>query len=145
MIEMLGVLAIIGVLSVGGLLGYSQAMQRHRVNEIINQISYIVQNTRNLFRTQQNLYGELSFSNSGSMSDTNNPNRSIVDKAKIFPTALVKNDYKNLFGGDIKYFASGRFSESDGKAFILSFRNIPQEACIELATRDWQTDWALQQ
>lgn len=77
------------------------------------------------------------------MSDTNNPNRSIVDKAKIFPTALVKNDYKNLFGGDIKYFASGRFSESDGKAFILSFRNIHQEAYIELATRDWQSGLGL--
>ncbi|MBO7333238.1 MAG: type II secretion system protein, partial [Alphaproteobacteria bacterium] len=30
MIEMLGVLAIIGVLSVGGLSGYTMAMNRHR-------------------------------------------------------------------------------------------------------------------
>lgn len=55
MIEMLGVLAIIGVLSVGGMVGYSKSMERYRVNETINQISYIVQNTRNLFRTQPNL------------------------------------------------------------------------------------------
>ena len=44
MIEMLGVLAIIGVLSVGGIARYSKAMERYRVNETINQISHIVQN-----------------------------------------------------------------------------------------------------
>lgn len=98
MIEMLGVLAIIGVLSVGGIAGYSKAMERYRVNETINQISYIVQNTRDLFKTQPNLYGALDFDYNKAMSDTNSPNRQLADKAKIFPTSLVKNDYKNLFG-----------------------------------------------
>jgi len=32
MIEMLGVLAIIGVLSVGGIAGYSKAMTKYRIN-----------------------------------------------------------------------------------------------------------------
>lgn len=98
MIEMLGVLAIIGVLSVGGIAGYSKAMERYRVNETINQISYIVQNTRDLFKTQPNLYGALDLDYNKAMSDTNSPNRQLADKAKIFPTSLVKNDYKNLFG-----------------------------------------------
>ena len=39
MIEMLGVLAIIGVLSVGGIAGYTQAMKKYRANEITNTIS----------------------------------------------------------------------------------------------------------
>ena len=39
MIEMLGVLAIIGVLSVGGIAGYTTAMRSHRANEIINGVS----------------------------------------------------------------------------------------------------------
>ena len=34
MVEMLGVLAIIGVLSVGGIAGYSLSMRRHRANGI---------------------------------------------------------------------------------------------------------------
>ena len=34
MVEMLGVLAIIGVLSVGGIAGYSLAMRRHRANGV---------------------------------------------------------------------------------------------------------------
>ena len=36
MVEMLGVLAIIGVLSVGGIAGYSLSMRRHRANTIID-------------------------------------------------------------------------------------------------------------
>ena len=36
MVEMLGVLAIIGVLSVGGIAGYSLAMRRHRANGIVD-------------------------------------------------------------------------------------------------------------
>ena len=35
MIEMLGVLAIIGVLSVGGIAGYSKAMEQFKVNKAI--------------------------------------------------------------------------------------------------------------
>ena len=45
MVEMLGVLAIIGVLSIGGILGYTIAMTRHRTNEILNgvlQRAYLV-------------------------------------------------------------------------------------------------------
>ena len=39
MVEMLGVLAIIGVLSVGGIAGYSLSMRRHRANQIVNLMS----------------------------------------------------------------------------------------------------------
>ncbi len=38
MVEMLGVLAIIGVLSVGGIAGYKSAMQSHMANEINNNL-----------------------------------------------------------------------------------------------------------
>ena len=139
MIEMLGVLAIIGVLSIGGIAGYSKAMERHRVNESVNQISHIVQNTRNLFINQPKIYGALDFNNGTYMSVVNYANHQLAEKTQIFPTSLMKNDYRNLFGGEIKYFADGRFTKDDGKAFILEYYSIPQEACIELATRDWQS------
>ncbi|MBQ8869984.1 MAG: hypothetical protein IJ019_01245, partial [Alphaproteobacteria bacterium] len=49
MVEMLGVLAIIGVLSVGGITGYSKAMQKHKLNkhlltmnELINNVSLYI-------------------------------------------------------------------------------------------------------
>ena len=42
MIEMLGVLAIIGVLSVGGIAGYSKAMEKFKINKTINEYSYLI-------------------------------------------------------------------------------------------------------
>ena len=36
MVEMLGVLAIIGVISIGGIAGYTYAMDRHRANELLD-------------------------------------------------------------------------------------------------------------
>ena len=42
MIEMLGVLAIIGVLSVGGIAGYSQAMEKFKINKTIEQYNYLI-------------------------------------------------------------------------------------------------------
>lgn len=35
MVEMLGVLAIMGVLSIGGIMGYSYAMDKHRANQTL--------------------------------------------------------------------------------------------------------------
>lgn len=43
MVEMLGVLAIIGVLSAGGLVGYSKAMFRHKVNQTIDIFQNVLQ------------------------------------------------------------------------------------------------------
>ncbi len=47
MIEMLGVLAIIGVLSIGGIAGFSKAMYKHKLNKQAEQISHIIQEVDN--------------------------------------------------------------------------------------------------
>ena len=57
MIEMLGVLAIIGVLSVGGIAGYSKAMTKYRINKTIEQITLIAGNVRTFFASQGNYVG----------------------------------------------------------------------------------------
>lgn len=41
MVEMLGVLAIIGVLSIGGIAGYTLAMNRYRANEALQAASLV--------------------------------------------------------------------------------------------------------
>ena len=40
MVEMLGVLAIVGVLSVGAIAGYTVAMKKHRANEMLDRVSH---------------------------------------------------------------------------------------------------------
>ena len=42
MIEMLGVLAIIGVLSVGGIAGYSKAMEKWKINRASEDFNYMI-------------------------------------------------------------------------------------------------------
>ena len=42
MVEMLGVLAIIGVLSVGGIAGYSKAMAKFKTSKALDQVSTTV-------------------------------------------------------------------------------------------------------
>lgn len=46
MVEMLGVLAIIGVLSVGGIAGYRIAMEKYKINEVINAMNMVVMQSR---------------------------------------------------------------------------------------------------
>ena len=58
MVEMLGVLAIIGVLSVGGIAGYSHAMRRHRANGVADTISKFALISYNLCQ-QKVLSGEI--------------------------------------------------------------------------------------
>ena len=39
MVEMLGVLAVIGVLSIGGIAGYTLSMRRHRANQVLDVVN----------------------------------------------------------------------------------------------------------
>ena len=39
MVEMLGVLAVIGILSIGGIQGYTYAMNKYRANNILNELN----------------------------------------------------------------------------------------------------------
>ena len=48
MIEMLGVLAIIGVLSVGGIAGYSKAMEMYKMNKVIDEYCKEITNVEKL-------------------------------------------------------------------------------------------------
>ncbi|HBO49355.1 MAG TPA: hypothetical protein DD619_00955 [Alphaproteobacteria bacterium] len=42
MIEMLGVLAIIGVLSIAGIAGYSKAMEKWKIDKLVEDYSYLI-------------------------------------------------------------------------------------------------------
>ena len=126
MIEMLGVLAIIGVLSVGGIAGYSKAMTKYRINKTADQVSQLAQGIRTLYASQKN-YSSL--------------NDEVIKKAHLAPEEMYEatgsNNLVNPFGGYVYVGAFGKNNTDDRKAFAIGFHNIPQEACIDLATQDW--------
>ncbi len=125
MIEMLGVLAIIGVLSVGGIAGYSKAMRQYRLNKTIEQITLIAGNVRAFFAPQRNYEGLTTGSDTGIK---------IIKKAKLVPDEMWNNNktaLENAFGGEFEIMQLG------DKSFMMAFTSIPTEACIEILGQDW--------
>ena len=139
MIEMLGVLAIIGVLSVGGIAGYSKAMAKFRSNKTIDQVSHIVANTRILFGSQRD------YSGLGTGQNATTTAKDVIGKAKLLPDEMISGDgtqgkdwkFTNAYAGSVAMLPTGRLIAGDNKAFVVVFTGIPQEACIDLAAQDW--------
>ncbi len=72
MIEMLGVLAIIGVLSVGGLAGYSKAMAKYKTNKMIEEYNSIVFNLVENYASLLKSYSTTTSKNSELYTDAKN-------------------------------------------------------------------------
>ncbi len=145
MIEMLGVLAIIGVLSVGGIAGYSKAMMKYRINKTIEQITLIAGNIRTFFAPQGNYDGvKCSCDSSGCTGSSDGDGCPIIKKAKILPDEMLTVDANgkitsiiNAFGEKVDLGNVGKNSSGDGKGFYFYYVNVDEEPCIELATQDW--------
>ena len=67
----------------------------------------------------------------------------IHKKAKIFPDEMITvtdgkiMSFTNPFGGGVELFAANKAKRGDYQAFSIEYYDLPQEACIELATYDW--------
>ncbi len=136
MIEMLGVLAIIGVLSVGGIAGYSKAMMKYRINKTIEQITLIAGNVRTFFAPQRSYDSASNFT--------------VLKKAKIVPNEMWTTfsdeggsweGIEIALGTELGLLSDQKSTSSNTPdAFVFSIDGIPQEACIEIATMDWQAN-----
>ena len=137
MIEMLGVLAIIGVLSVGGIAGYSKAMNKYKTNKVADNVSMIVTNIRTLYAQQNNFKGLT--------------NETAVDMG-VVPDELVASSggLQNAFLGPVYIHAAdaagldanGADNGGDDKAFVVIFGGLSKEACVTLATNDWGSGYS---
>lgn len=137
MVEMLGVLAIIGVLSVGGIAGYSKAMLKYRINKTISDVTFIAGNVRAFFATQKGFSGL----NSGTAAGI-----SLLKKANILPQDIISDELQTCpYVADHKSYLLNAWGDVmrvvayNSSSFVISLHSIPTSACIELATHDWQT------
>ncbi|MBO6282248.1 MAG: hypothetical protein J6N49_06975 [Alphaproteobacteria bacterium] len=131
MIEMLGVLAIIGVLSVGGIAGYSKAMTKYKTNKVVDQMTMIVTNIRTLY-AQQTTYNGLN--------NVNAINMGVIPDE--MGTDASTGNLVNAFAGPVfishAKLSSNTVTDPNGdKAFVLTYSGLPREACVTLATGDW--------
>lgn len=133
MIEMLGVLAIIGVLSVGGIAGYSKAMGKWKVNKISEEYSFVL---HGLIEHLDSLKYINSTSNTFGLVDT-------LQASAITPTSWKKKDNLRIYdsnGNPIAIFSrnnilgfsvniGGYRKNDDGKTLAEGFS---KQTCLAL-------------
>ncbi|HCU59322.1 MAG TPA: hypothetical protein DIC64_05005 [Alphaproteobacteria bacterium] len=137
MVEMLGVLAIIGVLSAGALAGYSKAMFRHRVNQTIDIFQGVLQR-----------FAELEQKGIGQGAE-------IFGADNIIEYGLMKNCQKfndeEYYGGESCKLQIGRFDADfkdstegyvEGEFYI---RFSDSKSCMAFLSAGWENavplDW----
>jgi type II secretory pathway pseudopilin PulG len=148
MVEMLGVLAIIGVLSVGGISGYSKAMAKFKLTKAQDQISMLLMNIRTAFATSPSYAGL----NNG------NADAFAIAPGYMYPGIVSQSksvaQLNNAFGGGAHVFAcddpEGSLAcagpsgfSATSQYFAIALTNLGREACVSLASSDWGTDGLL--
>ena len=113
MIEMLGVLAIVGVLSAGGIAGYSMAMQSYKTNLLMERVNLIANRARTIYK--------------------NSDFTGISSSVLINAGKLSAEDFKQPFGGDISIAKSTWGSNT----FHIRLGSVPADTCTDMLSNDW--------
>ena len=129
MIEMLGVLAIVGVLSVGGIAGYSKAMTKLKGNRLIAQVTELVMNIRATYFQQHSI---------------KNISNKLLVEVGIVPGELIQRDGSSVtlwhaFAGQIIILPS-KSESGKWQAFEIYIHHLSGPTCQSLVVMDWGQD-----
>lgn len=121
MVEIIGVLAIIGVLSVGGIAGYSKAMEKLNLQKTVENFAEIIRNVSKMYDSQKG-FGELD-------------NKEAI-KIGFLPSTMIKGDktIASPLGADVIIKSVDR----NRKTFVIVYNNLKSAECQTLAIQDWQ-------
>ena len=112
MIETLGVLAIVGVLSAGGIAGYSMAMEQHKTNALKEKVYLAATRVRAVYKN-------------GNYSGINND--TLISSGKLSESDLI-----NPFGGNLLVTPDSKIN-----MFWIRANNVSEGACVDMLTTDW--------
>lgn len=90
MIEMLGVLAIIGVLSVGGIAGYSKAMSMYKLDKWSANLTQVIVETQAMYMNQK------------SFGDTVKDITETLIESGVIPQGMLDANRRDLFGNRLQ-------------------------------------------
>ncbi len=127
MIEMLGVLAIIGVLSVGGISGYSRAMAKYKLTKAQDQITMLLMNIRTAYATSPSYNG---------LTSNTAAEYAIAPGDMVIEDANGDKTLAGAFGGEVVVNSLG----ANNAYFYITMRALAQESCRSLLTSDWGAD-----
>jgi len=137
---------IIGVLSVGGIAGYSKAMHRYKINKAIEQITLIAGNVRSFFAPQRSYEGLGYCWEKDNAPDSYKANCKLIKKAKLMPDEMWDDNdkrFNNVFGYSVQLYTINKSTDSDKQAFRIQYiigsngEKGNEERCIDLLTYDW--------
>ena len=147
MIEMLGVLAIIGVLSVGGIAGYSKAMYRYKMNKTIDIFNRVL-NEFVEFTSHRFDFIEIEM-----FSSTNYEELGMADYLESLREICTDREYRDIDGweacqlpiGDIDAYVETHNTFYEGTVmgnfrggFGVYFQGNDQiKACVDFLSYDW--------
>ncbi len=110
MVEMLGVLAIIGILSIGGIAGYKAAMRKYQTNEFINELNLVRVSVMQIL--------------------ANKPDH--PENIELEMDKLTKSGYPISLN-----FETTETGSIQTNSFFLRVENIPNNICQELIQMRW--------
>lgn len=127
MVEMIGVLAIVGFLTIGGIWGYIRASQVMRTNNVKDEISTLVANIRAMHITS---------------ADYKNLTVPVLIGAGFVPERMISEDkteiINSLRGSVLVGSAATNLSKTG--SFILIYNGLDAVTCREIAVLSWGSD-----
>ena len=125
MVEMLGVLAIIGVLSVGAIAGYSKAMNKYKINKTIETANQLLATVFTKFATDKSAFTTDAYGNAYLVP--------IMIKAGWVPDGLTPQNTDNIFLNDSFKNQVWVFTNPDRRIGIgWNFKKSQKELCYNL-------------
>lgn len=126
MIEMLGVLAIIGVLSIGGIAGYSKAMSIYHLNQWKQSFRALMAELNNLYIGKGHFYGD-----AGERENI----LQTAELAGVVPDGFLDENDKDYYGNTLKvYTFKGDYDERLFFEFNLTGGDDSVNLCREIFT-----------
>lgn len=130
MVEMLGVLAVIGVLTISGFALVDKMRKNHQVSRVMDEIAIVAQKTRSFLREYD------------SDDACIHPSCSIVQKMNadnMIPDSLVYEDKKLVNVDDVRFYVdfTNHSSTQEKVLFKLYVENVTEEMCLKIATANW--------
>jgi len=119
MIEMLGVLSVVGVLSVGGLSVVNSAQQRKNEGQLVADTAQIAMISKKLACQYDDAYSTYT---------------NFLNRSEAIPSNLTYNSSSNQIEGVMDSITK---VTGNDKYFAVSVEGINESACIKMATTDW--------
>ncbi len=127
MVEMVGVLSIVGFLTFGGIIGYNRANEMLKFNNLRDQISTMVANVRSVFFK---------------FDDYSSLNEKALINIGVLPESMISEDHTeiiNVMKGSV-LVGPAETELSKSGAFILIYNGLNAITCRELVVLDWGDD-----